>query len=76
MGLCCLGAVNQLFKKLTGFHLRDTTVTLHLFTDTETHTDGADKVVEETVGEEGLRQLSEEHLQGSCGHVDVLPLPV
>lgn len=41
-----------------------------------TRTDGADKVVEEGVGEERLRQLPEVHLQSSGGHVDVLPLPV
>ncbi len=40
------------------------------------HTDGADKVMEESVGEERLRQLPEVHLQSSSGHMDVLPLPV
>lgn len=39
-------------------------------------TDGVDKVVEGVVGEEWFRQLSEEHLQGSRGDVDVLPLTV
>ena len=37
---------------------------------------GVDKVVEGAVGEERLGQLSEEHLQGPRGHVDVLPLDV
>lgn len=41
-----------------------------------THTDAADKVVEEGVGEQRLRKLPEVHLQSSSGHVDVLPLPV
>lgn len=41
-----------------------------------THTDGVDKVVEESVGEQRLRQLPEVHLQRSSDHVDVLPLPV
>lgn len=39
-------------------------------------TDGVDKVVEERVGEQGLGQLPEVHLQSSSGHVNVLPLPV
>ena len=32
--------------------------------------------MEERVGEERLRQLSEVHLQSSSGHMDILPLPV
>lgn len=32
--------------------------------------------MEERVGEQGLGQLPEVHLQSSGGHVDVLPLPV
>lgn len=39
-------------------------------------TDGVDEVVEGDVCEERLRKLPEEHLQGSCGDVDVLPLSV
>lgn len=45
-------------------------VTLELLTD------GVDEVVEGDVGEEGLWKLSEKHLQGSCGDVDILPLTV
>lgn len=41
-----------------------------------THTDAADEVMEESVGEQRFRQLPEVHLQSSSGHVDVLPLPV
>lgn len=41
-----------------------------------TRTDGVDKVVEESVGEQRFRQLPEVHLQRSGDHVDVLPLPV
>lgn len=39
-------------------------------------TDGVDEVVEGAVREEGLGELPEEHLEGSCGNVDVLPLTV
>lgn len=39
-------------------------------------TDGVDEVVEGAIGEERLWKLSEKHLQGSCGDVDVLPLTV
>lgn len=39
-------------------------------------TDGVDEVVEGAVGEERLGQLPEEHLEGSGGDVDVLPLAV
>lgn len=37
---------------------------------------GVDKVVEGAVGEEGLGELPEEHLQSPRGDVDVLPLAV
>lgn len=39
-------------------------------------TDGVDEVGEGGVGEERLWKLPEEHLQGSGGDVDVLPLTV
>lgn len=39
-------------------------------------TDGVDKIREGSVGEQGLRELPEEHLEGSSGDVDVLPLSV
>lgn len=39
-------------------------------------TDAVDKVREGSVGEEGLGELPEEHLEGSSGDVDVLPLSV
>lgn len=49
---------------------------LFLCLEKQTRTDGVDEVVEELEGEERLGQLPEEHLQGSCGDVDVLPLPL
>lgn len=39
-------------------------------------TDGVDKIRKESVGEERLWELPEEHLEGSSGDVDVLPLSV
>lgn len=39
-------------------------------------TDCVDEVVEGAVREERLRKLPEEHLEGSGGDVDVLPLTV
>lgn len=39
-------------------------------------TDGVDKIRKESVGEERLGELPEEHLEGSSGDVDVLPLSV
>lgn len=37
---------------------------------------GVDKVREGSIGEERLGELPEEHLEGSSGDVDVLPLSV
>lgn len=39
-------------------------------------TDGSDELAKMREGEEGLRQLSKEELQGSGDHVHVLPAPV
>lgn len=39
-------------------------------------TDGRDKLAEVREGEEGLRQLSKEELQGASDNVDVFPAPV
>lgn len=39
-------------------------------------TDGGDELAEVREGEEGLRQLSEEELQGAGDHVNVLPAPI
>lgn len=43
---------------------------------TQLLTDGINKVIEGSVCEERLRKLPEEHLEGSSGDVDVLPLTV
>lgn len=39
-------------------------------------TDGCDELAEVREGEEGLRQLSKEELQGTSDNVDVFPAPV
>lgn len=62
-------------------HARGTATCRHLVAKIRNNserrlTDGVDKVREGSVGEERLGELPEEHLEGSCGDVDVLPLGV
>lgn len=48
----------------------------HLPRVPHTLTDGCDELAEVREGEEGLRQLSKEELQGTSDNVDVFPAPV